>query len=183
MTDPVLMKPWSVRAVTSGEAALLAEVFGAGLDVGRVRLWSCPPLGWTVGRPFCAGGWLIPGRTLIVYPPKAALADFAAPETPLSSAGTFVHECVHAAQSQAGVCLPLAKLRAGDTVDSYRYSLSPATRWSDLNIEQQAVVVEHAFLGRRGKATLYPASLYAAVSPYPAGACTSKAPARVRPLR
>lgn len=163
-----LMPKWSVRAPTAGEAALLEEVFGTALDSDRVRLWSCPPLGATVGRAFCAGGWLAPGLSLIVYPPKAALRDFSDEATPLSATATFVHECTHAAQSQAGVSLPLGKLKAGDSLESYRYALGPETRWERLNIEQQAMVVEHAFLARRGKPAPFPLAAYEAILPYPA---------------
>jgi len=166
MPDPVLMKPWSVRRVSDAEAALLDETFGLALDVRRLRLWSCPVVGWTVRRVFCAGGWLRPDRTVVVYPPKAALSDYAAPSTPLSATATFVHECTHAAQSQAGVNLLFAKLKAGDSLESYRYALAPSTRWADLSIEQQAMVVEHAFLARRGKATPYHPKLYEAVLPF-----------------
>ncbi len=163
----VLAPPWSVRSLSEGEAALLNEVFGSALDVSRLRIWSCPILNWTTRRAFCAGGWLWPGKSLLLYPTKAALADFAGSRTPISATATFVHECTHAAQSQAGVNLLWAKLKAGDSDDSYRYALGPDSRWEGLNIEQQAMVVEHAFLCRRRRKTPYDLDAYAAVCPYP----------------
>lgn len=164
---PPLMKPWSVRPPTGGEIAVLAEVYGSAVDTRRLRLWSVPPVGWWVKRAFCPGGTVWPGKSLIVYPPKAALLDFAAPDAPLSALATFVHECCHVAQSQAGVNLLLAKLKAGDSPDAYRYALTPATRWDALNIEQQAMVVEHGFLASRGQTTPYSAAAYAAIAPFP----------------
>ena len=166
MRKPLLMKLWSVRGPTPGESALLAEVFGRALDATRLRLWCFPPADW-FQRAFCAGGWLWPGKSFLVYPPKGALTDFTAPDAPLSVTAVFVHECTHAAQSQSGVNLALGKLRAGDTVETYRYTLSPETCWDRLNIEQQAMLMEHAFLRSRGKTTPYPLKAYLAVLPYP----------------
>ncbi len=142
-------------------------MFGATLDLDRVRLWSCPPLGWTTGRPFVAGGLLWPGRSLIVYPPRLAFADFAAPEVTLWDQSIFIHEMVHVWQSQQGVNLLWAKLRAGDSHASYAYDLTPDRRWDGFNIEQQAMVVQHDFLRRRGRPAPYPETAYLAVLPFP----------------
>jgi hypothetical protein len=158
------MRPWRLRRLSPGERALAAEVFGPGLDAARVRVWSCPPLAWTTRRPFCAGGWLLPGRTLLVYPPRLARADFA--EAALGEQGVFVHELTHACQSQQGVNLLLAKLRAGDSAAAYAYQLTPDCRWEGFNIEQQAMMVQHDFLRRRGRAAPHPEEAYLAVLPF-----------------
>lgn len=123
MTNKGRMRPWRTRPLTPGERALCLETFGAQLDLDRVRLWSCPPLAWTTGRPFCAGGWLWPGRRLLVYPPGQAHADFG--EATLWDQSVFLHEMTHVWQSQEGVNLLWAKLRAGDGATAYAYELTP----------------------------------------------------------
>lgn len=145
------MKPFALRRLTSGERAIAAEMFGEALDAARVRLLAIPV--WN--RAFVAG----PG--LIVWPAAAAPSDFAAPDVPLRSQAVFVHELTHVWQAQHGVSLILAKLRAGDRPSSYAYDLTAGPAFADLNIEQQAMVVEHAFLASRGGRAPHPAELYA----------------------
>lgn len=158
------MPRWSARPLSVGERALCGEVFGRDLDLDRIRIWSCPPLGWTLRRPFCAGGLLWPGRSLIVYPPAQARSDFS--DAPLGAQGVFIHEVTHVWQSQQGVNLLWAKLRAGDSAVSYAYELTPGCAWSGFNIEQQAMLVQHAFMGRRGGACPYAPEDYRAVLPF-----------------
>ena len=164
MTAPGLMRPWAARRLTAGEGALCVEAFGGELRLDKVRLWSCPALAWSTGRPFCAGGWLWPGRTLIVYPPAQAHRDFAL--APIWDQGVFLHEATHAWQSQRGVNLLLAKLRAGDGEAAYAYDLGPDRSWDGFNIEQQAMLVQHAFLRRRGRAAPHDEAAYLAVLPF-----------------
>lgn len=158
------MRPWRARRLTPGERALCGECFGDQLDAERVRLWSCPVLGWTTRRALCAGGWLWPGLSLVVYPPAQAWVDFSA--APLWDQSVFVHEMTHVWQSQQGVNLPWAKLRAGDTPAAYGYALTPDCRWEGFNIEQQAMMVQHDFLRRRGRAAPYSTDAYLAVLPF-----------------
>ena len=153
------MKPLRARRLTAGERALAAEMFGAGLDTARVRLFALPV--W--GRAFVAG----PG--LIVWPARAARADFAAPDVPLFVQSVLVHELTHVWQAQNGVRLLLAKLKAGDSDAAYAYDLSGepsgAAAFARLNIEQQAMVVQHAFLASRGAATPHGSEVYAGIRP------------------
>lgn len=144
------MKPLQVRRLTAGERALAEEMFGAGLDAGRVRLLALPV--WR--RAFVAG----PG--LMVWPAAAARADFSAPDVPLAVQAVFVHELTHVWQAQNGVSLLLAKIKAGDRPASYAYDLEGA-EFPQMNIEQQAMVVEHAFLASRGGKAPHPAQAYA----------------------
>ena len=178
MIDHHLMRPWTARPLTPGERALCMETFGGDLHLDRVRLWSCPPLAWTTGRPFCAGGWLWPGRSLIVYPPRDAHADFAGAS--LWEQSIFIHEMTHVWQSQRGVNLLWAKIRAGDGPSAYAYDLTPDCIWDGFNIEQQAMLVQHAFLQRRGRAAPHPEAAYLAVLPFtpssgPGAAASSQA--------
>ena len=165
----MLTPPWQARRLTSGERSLCVEVFGQGMDLDRVRLWSCPLVGWTTSRPFVAGGLLWPGRSLIVYPPAAAHADFAAPGTPLFEQSVFIHEMTHVWQSQRGMNLLTAKLRAGDKPASYAYELTQDCSWDGFNMEQQAMIVQHAFLRRRGGRAPHPEEAYLAVLPFRPG--------------
>lgn len=149
------MRPFRRRALTAGERVLAAEMFGQALDPHGVQVLAVR--GW--GRAFVAG------PKLIVWPAAGARGDFSAPHVPLGEQATFVHELTHVWQAQNGVALLRAKLRAGDGPAAYRYALGGGERFIDLNIEQQAMVVEHAFLRSRGAAAPYPAEAYAAVLP------------------
>ena len=146
-----LMPPMSLRRLTLGERVLAAEVFGDGIDAGRVRLFAIPV--WD--RAFVASG------RLMVWPAAGARPDFADPATPLDDQAVFVHELTHVWQAQNGIRLLLAKLRAGDRPASYAYDLAAGPGFARLNIEQQAMVVEDAFRLSRGGVAPHPAHLYA----------------------
>jgi hypothetical protein len=145
----VLMKPLRLRRLTLAERALAAEMFGDGLDAGRVRLLGLPV--WP--RAFVAG------PRLIVWPARSLPADFG--DAPLDLQATFVHELTHVWQAQNGIGLIRAKLKAGDSDASYAYDLDAGPDFTRLNIEQQAMVVEHAFLASRGRPTPFAPELYA----------------------
>lgn len=144
------------RPLTAGEADLCAEMFGAGLDPARVRLFA-QPLNWPA-RAFVAG------PALVVWPWRAALADFAQDGVALRAQAMFVHEMAHVWQAQNGVNLILAKLRAGDGPGAYAYDLAGGPDFAGLNIEQQAMVIEHAFLASRGGQAPHGKDAYAALS-------------------
>ena len=134
----------TTRPLTDGERALAREMFGEALVCAPVRLWA-QPFGFR--RIFVAGRWF--GRDWIVWPAPQLLPDYAAPSVPVAQAATLIHELAHVWQAQTGVNLAFAKLKAGDSLDSYSYEITPQTRWSDLNIEQQARAVEDEFRRRR----------------------------------
>jgi hypothetical protein len=150
MAEP-RMKPLSLRRLTEGEQALAAEWFGTGLNARRVQILAIPV--WN--RAFVAG----PG--LIVWPAVSARPDFCVPGTPLRTQAVFVHELTHVWQAQNGVSLILGKIKAGDSAASYAYDLSGQPEFARMNIEQQAMVVEHAFLASRGGRAPHPAEAYA----------------------
>ena len=155
MMTPGRMKPLSVRRLTAGERGLAGEMFGPGLDADRVWILALPV--WN--RAFVAG------PALIVWPAATLPADFAAPDVPLWLQAVFVHELTHVWQAQNGVALLLAKIKAGDSAASYAYDLTDGRDFGAMNIEQQAMVVEHAFLASRGGETPHPPALYAEASP------------------
>lgn len=144
------MKHLMIRPLTAGEQALAVEMFGAGFDARRVRLVSIPF--WN--RAFVAG------PRLIVWPAATVRADFAAPDVPLTTQAVFVHELTHVWQAQNGVSLILAKIKAGDRPSAYAYDLE-GSEFPQMNIEQQAMVVEHAFLASRGGKAPHPPQSYA----------------------
>jgi len=142
------MTPFALRRLTPAERALAAEMFGDRLDSARVRLFALPI--WP--RAFVAGA------RLMVWPARAALPDFG--DAPLGLQATFVHELTHVWQAQNGANLILSKIKAGDSAASYAYDLETGPDFARLNIEQQAMVVEHAFLASRGRPTPFSAELY-----------------------
>ena len=161
-----VMRPWSVRRLSEGERRLTADTFGQDVDLERVRLWA-PPLPRLFRlRPFVAGNLVWPGRDLIVWP--KARRDFA--EADLYLRSLFIHEMTHVWQSQRGVNLLFAKLRAGDSAASYEYVLETGSAWPAFNIEQQAMIVQHDYVRRCGGTCPYPAEAYQAVLPFPKGA-------------
>jgi hypothetical protein len=100
----------------------------------------------------------------VVWPAATLPPDFSAPDVPLRLQAVFVHELTHVWQAQHGISLILAKIKAGDSAAAYAYDLAGDREFAAMNIEQQAMVVEHAFLASRGDQTPHPAELYAAAS-------------------
>jgi hypothetical protein len=141
-----------LRRLTAAEQALGREVFAGGLEPDRIRILAIPL--WR--RAFVAG------PQLMIWPAAALPADFGA--APLGLQGAFVHELTHVWQAQNGVGLLAAKLRAGDSAQAYAYDLTVQGDFAALNIEQQAMVVEHAFLCARGGLAPHPPDLYAQAS-------------------
>lgn len=146
-----------IRALTDGEAALAREAFGEAIRLDTVRL-----IGWPFARAFVAGRWF--GRDWIVWPARALAQDFAS--AGLGVQGVLVHELTHVWQAQQGVNLLFAKLKAGDSIASYSYVADATCRWDALNIEQQAMVMEHRFHARRGVKTPAATAFYDAVCPF-----------------
>lgn len=146
-----------VRALTKPEKSLAREAFGAAIDLAPVRL-----IGWPFRRAFVAGRWF--GRDWIVWPQAQLVADFTLASERMQ--GVLIHELTHVLQAQQGVNLLFAKLKAGDTAASYAYRVEPTCRWDALNIEQQAMVMEHRFHCRRGRPTPGDKAFYDTVCPF-----------------
>jgi len=72
---------------------------------------------------------------------------------------------VHVWQAQNGVNLLTGKLRAGDGPGAYAYPVDDRCEWGALNIEQQAMVVEHRFLLARGARVPADQAFYERVCP------------------
>lgn len=147
-----------IRPLTAGEAALALEAFGDALDLAPVRFLPAP---WPLTRAFVAGRWF--GRDWIVWPRRGLPADIAAASLKLRA--TLVHELTHVWQAQQGVNLLTGKIRAGDRPASYEYPVGMDCSWGELNIEQQAMVVEHRFRLLQGGNAPAPAEFYDRVCP------------------
>lgn len=132
-----------IRRLTDGEAALAREAFGDTLRLHTVRFLPSP---WPLDRAFVPGRWF--EREWIVWPGRSLPADFAA--APLRLQAVLIHELTHVWQAQQGINLLSGKIRAGDRPESYVYPIGVDCDWGRLNIEQQAMVVEHRFRLTRG---------------------------------
>jgi len=133
-----------IRGLTGGERVLADEAFGDSLNLDSIRFMPSP---WPFDRAFVAGRWF--GREWIVWPHATLPPDIAA--APLRTQAVLIHELTHVWQAQQGVNLLTGKLKAGDRIDSYEYPVGMDCTWEGLNIEQQAMVVEHRFRLSRGQ--------------------------------
>lgn len=131
-----------MRRLTDGERRLARSVFGGEIDYGRVRIMTR-----IFGRPaVTVGSW-------ITFPPRpAAPADFSRASIELQA--WFVHEMTHVWQFQGGWAPTVwswlktaARGGYGPSRSGYRYRL-PLGAWGGYNLEQQASMVEHAFVLR-----------------------------------
>ena len=147
-----------IRGLTAGETALARETVGDALVCASIRFLPAP---WPFVRAFVPGRWF--GREWIVWPRRILPADIAA--APLRLKAVLVHELTHVWQAQQGVNLLTGKLRAGDRPASYEYPTGMDCGWGDLNIEQQAMVVEHRFRLLHGGEAPAPAEFYDRVCP------------------
>lgn len=146
-----------MRSLTPAERRLAEVEFGTALNLDRVRLLGTP---WPFDRAFVPGDWF--SRDWILWPARGLPKDFAV--APISLQAVFIHELVHVWQAQMGVNLLAAKLKAGDGPSAYGYPGAPCG-WDDLNIEQQAMTVEHRFRISRGQRVPEAAALYAGLCP------------------
>jgi hypothetical protein len=133
--DPM---PPPIRPLTAGERALAASVFGDALDAAAVTVrhakwWALHP--WWVTMAPDGHIWCHPNG--FNWRP-----DYAAC-TPGSQAH-FIHELVHCWQVQVGGHLALRR----PPMARYGYRLDPGKPFHLYGIEQQASMVEHAFLAR-----------------------------------
>lgn len=131
------------RPLTHAEIDLAREAFGDGLRYDTIRIVGSP---WPFDRAFVPGRWF--GRDWVVWPMKTLPKDLTT--APLGRQATFIHELTHVWQAQQGMNLLTGKIRAGDRPEAYAYPLGVDCLWDGLNIEQQAMVVEHRFRLSRG---------------------------------
>ncbi|MCI4590188.1 vgr related protein [Sphingobium sp. BYY-5] len=132
----------SSRPLTSDEIALARSMFGNAVDYARVRVhnrkwWPLQPRHVTMAPD--GDLWFHPDGGLFC-------ADFCT--SPLHIQGHFIHEMTHVWQAQRSgkYWLPLMR----HPFCRYGYDIVPSKPFDRYGIEQQAEIVRHAFLLRRG---------------------------------
>ena len=150
-----------MRGLTSGERRLARLALGDAVRLDSVRLIGSP---WPFDRAFVPG--TVMGRDWVVWPARSLPADISV--APMAVQATLIHELVHVWQAQGGVNLLIAKLKAGDGSAAYGYVADDDCRWDGLNIEQQAMAVEHRFRRSRGQTTPGDDAFYARICPFEA---------------
>ncbi|MDB5708299.1 MAG: vgr related protein [Sphingomonas bacterium] len=128
------------RPLTEGEIALARGVFGDAIDYAKVRIARRK---WAFFQP--RDTVMAPTGSIHFHPDsKRYRDDFAT--AGLADQALLIHEMVHVWQHQKGIFLPLAR----HPFCRYDYALQPGRPLHRYGIEQQAEIVAHAFLLRRG---------------------------------
>jgi hypothetical protein len=130
------------RPLTGGEVALARSVFGDAIDYQRVRIvrgrwWPLQPRNTAMA----------PDGNIYFHLEGPHWSPDFAPE-PLHRQGLFIHEMTHVWQAQKGGRWYLPLIR--HPFCRYRYRLVPGRSFRRYGIEQQAEIVRHIFLLRRG---------------------------------
>jgi hypothetical protein len=128
------------RPLTPAERDLAQSVFGGAIDLDAVRInnrkwWPLQPRNVTMAPDGA-----------IWFHPKGGLYCDCFGDASVSAQALLVHELVHVWQRQQGIFLPLAR----HPFCRYDYSLKPGWPLRRYGIEQQAEIVKHAWLLRRG---------------------------------
>ncbi len=148
----------SGRALTKRERALAHSIFNDAIDYDRVRIHN-RKWWWFQPRKIT----MAPDGHLWFHPESQLFCeDFCDSTTTLQ--GLFIHEMVHVWQHQQGIFLPLAR----HPFCRYDYRLIPGRSFLQYGIEQQAEIVRHVFLLRKGIKVPEAASLsdYVGVLPF-----------------
>lgn len=130
------------RSLTDGEIEIARSVFGEAIDYARVRIvrgkwWPLQPRGIVMA----------PTGHIHFHPRDPRWSgDFS--QSPLDLQGLLVHELTHVwqAQTRGRFYLPLMR----HPFCRYSYDLVPGRTFDRYGLEQQAEIVRHAFLARRG---------------------------------
>jgi hypothetical protein len=131
-----------VRGMTSGEIALARSVFGDAVDYAAVRLFKGK---WWPFQP--RNSAMAPMGDIYFHPEGGAWSDDFANET-LGRQGFFIHELTHVWQAQAKGRFYLLLMR--HPFCRYSYRLDAGKPFRRYGLEQQAEIVRHVFLARRG---------------------------------
>lgn len=130
------------RPLTAGEIALARTVFGDAVDYARVRLvrrkwWPLQPRGIVMA----------PTGNIHFHPDDPNWRDDFS-QAQISLQGLFIHEMTHVwqAQTRGRFYLPLMR----HPFCRYAYRFVPGKPFDAYGLEQQAEIVRHAFLQKRG---------------------------------
>ena len=142
MTETATCAAGGERPLTSGEVALVRSVFGSAIDCGAVRLKRRR---WFPFQP--VGTLMAPCGHVHFHPQSPHYCDDFS-DAPLATQGLFIHEMTHVWQTQLHGTWYLPLHRPFSR--RYDYALKPGWALGRYGIEQQAEIVRHAFLLRRG---------------------------------
>jgi hypothetical protein len=128
----------SGRSLTERERTLAAGIFGDAIALDRVRIhhrkwWPLQPRDVVMAPD--GGIWFHPAGALWQR-------DFASASARLQA--LLIHELTHVWQHQRGLCLLVRR----HPFCRYRYNIQPGRPLVRYGIEQQAMIVEHAFVAR-----------------------------------
>lgn len=128
------------RPLTADERAMTIAMFGDTIDVEKVRIrrrkW------W----PFQPRNIVMAPRGHIHFHPAGDLFCTCFAASDQASQGLFIHEMTHVWQHQSGINLLLRR----HPFCRYGYRFEPGKPFRRYGIEQQAEIVRHVFLMRRG---------------------------------
>jgi hypothetical protein len=130
------------RGLTPGEIELARSVFGDAIDYSKVRLFKGK---WWPLHPRNAA--MAPMGNIYFHPDGEVWSDDFSKE-PLGRQGFFIHEMTHVWQSQKSGRFYLPLMR--HPFCRYSYDLKPGKPFRRYGLEQQAEIVAHSFLARRG---------------------------------
>jgi hypothetical protein len=130
------------RSLTPGEIELARSIFGNSVDYARVRMIRRK---WWPLHPRNAA--MAPTGNIHFHPHGELWSDDFARDT-LSKQGLFIHEMTHVWQSQTRGRYYLPLMR--HPFCRYRYAFRPDLPFERYGLEQQAEIVRHTFLLRRG---------------------------------
>ena len=139
------------RRLTSGERGLAESVFGDAIDLDAIRLHHRK---WFPFHPRRA--IMAPDGHIWVHPGGGLWRDDYA-EATLSLQGLLIHELTHVWQAQQRGRWYLVLMR--HPFCRYAYDFRPGWPLERYGLEQQAEIVRHIFLLRRGHRAAAPAQL------------------------
>ena len=125
-----------------GEVELVHELFGTAIDTSMVTIRRRK---WWWFHPRRAT--MAPTGHLHFHPDGTSYCDDFSQASP-SLQGHFIHEMTHVWQSQTRCRWYVPLLGAVER--KYAYTLKPGKQLTSYGIEQQAEIVSHAFMLRRG---------------------------------
>ena len=130
------------RPLSSGEICLARSMFGEAIDYARVHIvrrkwWPFQPVGIAMA----------PTGNIHFHPRSESYSDdFSA--APLALQGLFIHEMTHVWQTQRHGFFYLPLMR--HPFCRYAYALRAGQKFDRYGLEQQAEIVRHIFLAKRG---------------------------------
>lgn len=136
-----------MRSLSQQEIQLVQSIMGNAIDWSKVQIADGT---WWLVHPHAA---ITSGNT-IVFPRKHYQQDFV--HSNLTNQAWLLHELVHVWQYQHGFPILLAgiflAIKGGYyRARAYRYpDLAKIEKFSQLNMEQQARIVQHYFLAKNG---------------------------------